>query len=144
MKNHQIKKIDSNGLLLTIIYAICVSLSILNSYAIFTEFLHNHTIISTRVTTPSNGLLDIPYILVCNDSAFKEPVMNTEYHGFVQNTLDLDEVFVDLKIFQNAGHGILDVKSESMKNSLKKIFTAFHGTCFLINKKLQVWNLFQC
>ena len=64
--------------------------------------------------------------------------MNTEYNGFVQNTLNLDDVFVDFKIFKNAGHGILDVKSESMISSFKELHTAFHGMCFLINKKLQV------
>ena len=120
------------------IYLVCIALFVLNSYAIFIVFINNPTIISTRVSKFPNRMLEFPSILICNDSAFKEPAMHTDYYGYKNNTLSLDDFLVDIVFAKDIGKAILDATTRSIKGSMQEILTAFHGTCFLNSEKLQV------
>ena len=64
--------------------------------------------------------------------------MITDYHGYKNNTLSLDEFLVDIKFGKNVGQAALNATLKSIKRSMKDILTAFHGTCFLSQEKLQV------
>ena len=120
------------------VYMTCIILFVWNSIAIFRDFLNNPTIISTSVVKSHNRRLEFPSILICNQSAFKQPVMVTDYAGYKNNTLRLDDFLVDMKFGKNIGAAVLDPKLTSIKGNIKEVLTAFHGTCYLSQEKIQV------
>ena len=121
-----------------LIYVFCCVSFILNSYAIFKEYWSNPTIVSTKVEKSSDRLLDIPSILICNESAFKQSNVTPDFLGYKNNTISLEEFLVDVKISFDTQTGVLNITHQSISKNIKTIFTAFHGTCFLIDEKLQV------
>ena len=121
-----------------IIIISCVILFVFNSYAIFVEFERDPTIISTKVEKSPDRSLQYPLILICNESAFKEPVMSTDFDGYRNNTMALDDFLIDIIYLENAGHAISDVEPESIKHKIEEVFTAFHGTCFLVREENKV------
>lgn len=121
-----------------IIIISCVILFVLNSYAIFIEFIRDPTIISTKVEKSPDRSLQYPLILICNESAFKEPVMSTDIDGYRNDTMALEDFLIDIITVKNAGQAILDVKPRSIKQNIEELFTAFHGTCFLVREKIKV------
>jgi hypothetical protein len=82
--------------------------------------------------------LEFPSILICNEHAFKKPAVVTDYEGYKNNTLSLDDFLVDMKFGKNLGGAVLDAKLRSIKGHVQEVLTAFHGTCFLSQEKLQV------
>ena len=121
-----------------LIYVFCCVSFILNSYAIFKEYWSNPTIISTKVEKSSDRLLDIPSILICNESAFKQPIVTSDLPGYKNNTLRLEEFLIDVVVSFDTQKGVLNITHQPIRDNIKTIFTAFHGTCFLIDEKLQV------
>ena len=128
-----------------IIIISCVILFVFNSYAIFIEFDSDPIIISTKVEKSYDRSLQYPLILICNESAFKEPVMSTDFDGYRNNTMALDDFLIDIIYLENAGHAISDVEPESIKHKIEEVFTAFHGTCFLVreNNKVSFYRVFE-
>ena len=122
-------------------YLTCIICFVMNSYAVFQGFLSNPTIISTKVIKSPKGTLEFPSILICNETAFKVPVMVTDYYGYKNNTLSLDDFLVDIKMARNVKESILNTKLVSLKGAIKEISTMFHGTCFLYQEKLQVGTI---
>ena len=119
-------------------YIICGIFFIINTYAIFIEFHNQTTIISTNVMRSQDRLLELPTLLICNESAFKEPILHTTYSGYKNNTLSLDDVLVDMLFVKDIRKSILNAKPISMKASVKEVVTTFRGTCFITDEKLQV------
>ena len=113
----------------------------LNSYAIFQGFLTNPTIISTKVVKSPSRLLEFPSLLICNEHAFKNPDVVTDYAGYKNNTMGLDDFLVDMKLGRNVGATVLDAKLHSIKENVKEVPTAYLGTCFLSQEKLQVSSM---
>ena len=120
----------------------CLVLFVLNSYAIFLDFLSNPTIITTHVEkSPDNSLL-FPLILICNEVPFKEPnMMQTEIEKYRNNTMALNDFLLDMKLVKDAAKNILGVKPKSIKENLVEVFTAYLGTCFLVQDKLKVGSV---
>ena len=121
-----------------IIIVSCVILFVFNSYAIFVEFDRDPTIISTKVEKSPDRSLQYPLILICNESAFKEPVMSTDFDGYRNNTIALDDFLIDIVTLKDAGHAISNVTAKSIKQNIEEVFTAFHGTCFLVREENKV------
>ena len=116
----------------------CAVLFALNSYAIFRDFLSNPTIISTKVLKSTDGTLAFPWILICNESSFKQPIMATDFDGYRRNTMALNDFLIDILLLYDAGESIIKAKPTSIKHSIEEIFTAFHGTCFLVKENIKV------
>ena len=129
---------NAHKILRLIIYISCIAGFVHNSYAIFKVFVSDPTIISTKVLKSSSRTLELPTILICNDTAFKTPNMKTDYAGYKNNTLSLDDFLVDIVFVKDLGQSIFDSKPKSIKENVKELSTAFYGTCFLIREKLQV------
>ena len=118
-------------------YVICIALFFGSSIKIFQAFYSDITIISTQVIPPPGGVLESPTFLICNDSPFKERVLNTNPDDYKNNTMALKDVLLDV-LFVKGGEGILNYKPVSIKESVKEVATMFHGTCFMIDKTLKV------
>ena len=116
----------------------CVISFILNSYAIFRDFMSNPIIVSTKVLKSPDGSLLFPLIMICNESAFKQPIMATDFHGYQTNTLALNDFLIDILSLKDAGHAIIKAKPISIKHTIEELFTAFHGTCFMFKVETKV------
>ena len=116
----------------------CVISFILNSYAIFRDFLSNPIIVSTKVLKSPDGSLPFPLIVICNESAFKQPIMTTDFDGYSNNTLALNDFLIDILTLKDAGHAVTKAKPISIKHTIEELFTAHHGTCFRFNVKTKV------
>ena len=117
---------------------ICFLCFIANSYMIFLDFANNTTIISTTVIPSPGDVLESPTLLLCNTSAFKQPDLYTSLDGYKNNTMGLNDFLIDVLFVKGTLTNFFNVKPVSIKESVKEIETMFHGTCFLIDKKLQV------
>ena len=126
----------------------------MNSYAIFQDFLSNPIIISAKVNKSPTRSLEFPSILMCNEQAFKNPDMVTDYEGYKNNTIDLDEFLLFINLIKNsvganmetnkqAMEKLFDVKLKPIKENVQEVLTAFHGICFLIQEKQKVRSICQ-
>ena len=142
MENEYVKgKHDNNkayNIIKLVVIVSCVVLFVLNSYAIFLDFLSNPTIITTHVEKSPDNSLQFPLILICNEVPFKEPNMQTEIEKYRNNTMALSDFLLDMKLVKDAAKNVLGVKPKSIKENLVEIFTAYLGTCFLVQEKLKV------
>ena len=100
--------------------------------------MSNPTIVSTKVLKSPDGKLPFPLIMICNESAFKQPIMATDFDGYRNNTLALNEFLIDILSLKDAGHAIIKAKPISIKHTVEALFTAFHGTCYLFNVETKV------
>ena len=64
--------------------------------------------------------------------------MVTDYEGYKKNTISLDDFLVYMKFGKDFGGAILDANLKSIKENVQEVPTAFLGTCFLSQEKLQV------
>ena len=119
-------------------YVICLACFFANSVAIFRAFCSNTTIISTQVIPSPDGVLESPTFLICNDSPYKKPILYFDADGFKNNTMALEDTLVDVLFVKAEEGGFLSYKPVSIKESVKEIATMFYGTCFMIDKQLQV------
>ena len=117
---------------------ICLLCFFANSYAIFKDFASGRTIISTTVLPSPDGLMESPYILICNSSAYKEPVLYMDSDSFRNNTMGVNEVLIDVILAKRANEGTLNIETISIKEKVKIIATMFQGTCLIIDEKLKV------
>ena len=121
------------------IYGACIFFFVVNTYAIFLNFSSNPTVLSTMVYKPESGIFNAPSIVICNETAFKDPtILSTDYPGFKNNTLRMDDFLVDVLVIRDAGKSILNAKPISIMDGVKEIYTAFHGTCYQSHENLQV------
>ena len=125
-------------MLRVLVYITCIIFFVMNSYAIFENYWSNPTIISTQVIKSPNRLLEFPSILMCNESAFRTPVMVTDYSGYKNNTMRLDDFLMDMKFGRDLGKAVLKAQLKSIKGNIQEVLTAFHGTCFLSQERIQV------
>ena len=58
-------------------YGICLSLAMVNSWAIFQSYIGNIKVRSTKVVPSPGNVLDSPTILVCNSTAYKNQILQT-------------------------------------------------------------------
>ena len=123
------------------IYLICIVCFVLNSFAIFKDYLINPTIISTKISKTTGGLLDFPTILICNDTVDKDTATENEFSGNFSDNLKLEDLLIDIHFLKDAGHDFLKANSSSIKQNFKKLFTAFHGGCFISREKFKVSKL---
>ena len=114
-----------------LVYITCIVFFVINSYAIFRDFMSNPTIISTKVVKSPNKLLEFPSFLICNESSFKNPTLLTDYEGYKNNTMSLDDFLVEMKFGRDLGRAVLEGKLKSIKGTVQEVLTAFHGACFL-------------
>jgi len=122
------------------IYAVCIILFGFNSYAIFTDFLANPTILSTKVSQSPGGQLDLPTILLCDDSTFNDENQETSYFENNNGTLMLEDVLPAAFVLTGAGQDLSKVDNYSIKENFREIITAFHGSCFMGPEKINVSN----
>ena len=134
-KNHKNKAYNTIKL---VVIASCVVLFVVNSYAIFLDFSSNPTIITTHVEKSLDNSLRFPLILICNEMPFKEQSMQTEIDKYRNNTMALNDFLFDMKLAKNVATDIFGVRPESIKEHLIEVFTAYLGTCFLVQEKLMV------
>ena len=142
MENSNGGRIHGNRTLFDILRFIivigCVILFALNSYAIFRDFLSDPIIISSKILKSKDGTTEFPMILICNESAFKQPIMATDFDGYRRNTMALDDFLIDILLLKDAGNSIIKAKPRSLKHSIEEIFTAFHGMCFVVKENIKV------
>lgn len=120
------------------IYVICIILFGFNSFAIFTDFLANPTILSTKVTQSPGGLLDLPTILLCDDSTVNDENQEASSIGNSNGTLILEDVLPAAFVLKGVAEGFSMSDSYSIRENFREIVTAFHGSCFVGPEKLNV------
>ena len=128
------------SMLSVLVHIACIILFVMNSYAIFRDFMSNPTIISTKAMKSANKLIEFPSILICNESAFKTSALVTDYEGYKNNTIRLDDFLVEMKFGRDLGRAVLEAKLKSIKAKIQEVFTAFHGACFLSQERLQMYH----
>ena len=118
----------------------CVVCFVLNSFAIFQDFIKGTTIISTRVV--SHQWLSSPLLVLCNSTPFKESILNTNLEDYKNNTLRFDDVLEDVLFVKDASQNALGSKPVSIKGRVREVQTMIHGNCFIIDSKMQVDEAF--
>ena len=122
----------------TLSLCICLVAFVVTNWKVFENFREDRNVISTRIEFSRGNELQLPTLLICNASAFKEPVLYTDPDQYRDNTLSLDEVMVDAFVLKNLSNGILKQHPISIKNHFKPIVTLFRGMCYIIDNKMRV------
>ena len=122
------------------IYLICIILFCFNSFAIFTDYLANPTILSTKVNQSPGGKLDLPTILLCDDSSFNDENQEARYIGNRNGTSMLKDFLPAAFVLTDVGQSLSMSKKYSIIEKFREIDTAFHGSCFIGPEKLKVNN----
>ena len=118
-------------------FTVCLIAFVLTSLAVFYNFIYGTTVIST--SKPPNKLLELPIILLCNSSAYKEKDLNMSIDAFKKNTMNIDDALIEAFLV-NMDKSILDNKLVSVMNEAKEVFTMTHGTCIMFDLKIKVIN----
>ena len=116
-------------------FTICLFVFIFSNHKLFNKFSENNTVLSTKSIRPADNLIELPTVLICNENAFKTPILYTDPGSYKQNTMGLDDFLIDALFIKNLSLGYLNEQPESMRDHFKEVETFFHGTCYLINNK---------
>ena len=119
-------------------YVTCLSLALVNSWAIFRSYASNIKIKSTKVVPSPGNFLDSPLILLCNSSAYKDQILPTTKESYIENTMKLSEVLVDALVVRDVRKGPLSFRPKSIKEKVKEVETRFQRTCITIKGGIQV------
>ena len=124
---------------------LCMIGFVANSFMIFKQFIEHKTVTSQDIQ--QNMYLFLPSMTICSLSGFKDKMDgydDIELENYLQNTLALDEILVDVTdTFENTS-----VLQEMYENStLWKITTTyspFKGRCHTIkyNQEVKKLNIF--
>ena len=102
------------------------------SWHLLMDFSSGSTIVSSNYIkmNPDETLLS-PTILICNQTGFKSSEINTDLEDYLNNTIDADDLFVDLGfINQNYMPLIMD--------KIRPIYTPYKGRCFIFDPSIKV------
>ena len=111
----------------------------LTSSMVFYNFINCTTVISTTVVPSPSGSLEMPILLICNSSAFKEQILDTSLDGFKKNTMSLEEALIDaFLVIRNPGKSILENTIVSLTKDAREILTLTHGRCMIFDLKRKV------
>ena len=119
-------------------YSFCLFAFLANSMAIFNNFTSDVKIISTKVVPSPGHVLESPTVLVCNSSAYKEPILPTTLGAYKNTTMSIHNVLVDALIVRDAWKGPLSYQPDSIKQYVKEVSTMTRGTCIMIEERFQV------
>ena len=119
-------------------YIVCLSLFTAGSWAVFKNFSSGAKIRSAKVIPPDAGVLDSPILLVCNSSAYKEPVVPFTFESFKNNTISKNEILIDAFMINDARNGILAYNPSRITEHVKELSTMFFGNCIIIEKAFKV------
>ena len=121
-------------------YVLCLSLFTAGSLAVFRNFSSGIKIRSAKVIPPDAGVLESPVLLVCNSSAYKEPIMPFSFESFKNNTISQNDMLMDAFLITNARNGPLAYNPSRITHDVREISTMFYGNCILIQKAFKVVN----
>ena len=111
----------------------------LTSSMVFYNFINCTTVISTTVVPSPSGSLEMPILLICNSSAYKEQILDTKLDAFKKNTMSLEDALIDASlVIQNPGASILENRIVSVTKDAKEISTLTHGRCMIFDLKRKV------
>ena len=120
-------------------YGICLSLAIVNSWAIFQSYICNIKVRSTKVVPSPGNVLDSPTILVCNSTAYKNQILPTTTANYKENTMNMSDFLVEAMVVKDAGRkGVLSLRPKSIKEKVREVATMFQGTCIMLEETIQV------
>ena len=102
-------------------YVVCLSLSTAGCLAVFKNFSSGAKIRSAKVIPPDAGVLDSPIILVCNSSAYKEPIVPFTFESFKNNTISQNELLIDAFMINNARNGPLAYNPSRITEHVKQL-----------------------
>ena len=69
----------------------------------------------------------LPTLVICNQSGFKNELLNTNLEDFKRNTISLDDVIPDNTSIQQRNH--------SVNFTIETVYSAFRGRCYAIKFK---------
>ena len=107
---------------------------------VFRNFSSGIKIRSAKVIPPDAGVLESPVLLVCNSSAYKEPIMPFTFESFKNNTISQNDMLMDAFLITNARNGPLAYNPSRITHDVREISTMFYGNCILIKKAFKVTN----
>ena len=119
-------------------YIVCLSLFTLTSFSIFQSYLDHTTIKSTKVVKSPNDVLELPTLLLCNSSAYKEQALPTSMISYRNNTMKMKDVLVQAYHIANTTTGLFNYRPSPIMDDVNEIATIFHGACVIFNQRLQV------
>ena len=102
------------------------------SWHLLMDFSSGSTIVSSNYIkmNPDETLLS-PTILICNQTGFKSSEINTDLEDYLNNTIDADDLFVDMGfVNQNYMPLIMD--------KIRPIYTPYKGRCFIFEPSIKV------
>ena len=120
-------------------YAICLSLAMVNSWAIFQSYIGNIKVRSTKVVPSPGNVLDSPTILVCNSTAYKNQILPTTTANYKENTMNMSDFLAEAMLVKDAERkGVLSLRPKSIKEKVREVETMFQGTCIILEETIQV------
>ena len=126
-------------------FIVCLFVFIFSNHKLFNKFSENNTVLSTKSIHPPDNLIELPAVLICNENAFKTPVLYTDPGSYKQNTMHLDDFLIDALFVEQLNFVNLNKSPKSMRDHFKEVETFFHGTCYLINNKTKaIWIAYIC
>ena len=122
------------------IYVGCILGFWFNTVAIFHDWWEDTTMVSTKVVKAPDNSLETPIVLICNTSAYKNPVLEINTDSYKNNTMSFRDALIDVLIANNSLEGdVSELQPISIKEySTKDIITVIHGTCLIIDPKTKV------
>ena len=120
-------------------FTFCLIGFLLTSLAVFHNFSNGTTVISTIVDKSPNDMLELPIILICNASAYKEQTLNTSIHGYRRNTMSIKDALIEaFLVRRDQDEGVLDNKLISIMERANEVFTMTHGICIMFDLQTKV------
>ena len=102
------------------------------SWHLLMDFSSGSTIVSSNYIkmNPDETLLS-PTILICNQTGFKSSEINTNLEDYLNNTIDADDLFIDMG-FVNQNYMPLII------HKIRSIYTPYKGRCFVFEPSIKV------
>ncbi len=104
---------------------ICLGFSSKSIYEALAQLISSDTTVNSGVLEHPNGI-EIPNLIVCNESGFKNLELNTNMKDYLANTIQQNETI--LKI----GKDFMNDLSWTGDYKVRPIYTAYRGTCYIL------------
>ena len=75
----------------------------------------------------------LPTLVICNQSGFKNGLLNTNLEDFKRNTIAIDDVILDNTSIQQSNNCVINFTIET-------VYSAFRGRCYAIKFKDMIWE----
>ena len=113
-------------------FAVCFCGFFIISWRLMEDFLEQKTVVSSTFLKTSDESLLSPSMLICNHTAFKSLRFNTKLEDYLDDTVDIKDIFVDTGFIGNSK------EPQLLVDKIRPIYTPYKGKCFVFEPAIKV------